>query len=419
MSPGARILLLAPTCDGEDVGESWLAYQWASSLAQRFEVTMLTSVKRGHRPASAQLPGVRVVEWPEPPGVGRLERLNSLMQPGYVPFYWKARRWLQRRLAAGERFAVAHQTVPAALRYPSPASDLGIPLVIGPVGGSLPSPPAFTPEEDTTAWYQRLRSLDRARLRHDPWLRRSFESADCVVGIAPYVRELLGGLSLRRFEVMSDVAVHAPWPAVDRSARSGPVRLLYVGRIVRTKGLRDLIRALGHLRDLDVVLDVLGDGSDRSTCEALARDLGVAGRVTFHGSVHRAVVDEFYARADVFAFPSYREPGGSVVLEAMAAGLPLVVCNRGGPAASTDDSCAIRLPAETPDQLAADCAAALRLLVTDLGLRLRMGAAARRHVGAAHLWSQRIDRMVGLYAEIARPDRSLTAATSPGTAAVR
>jgi glycosyltransferase involved in cell wall biosynthesis len=395
-----KLLMVAPACDGQDVGESWLAFQWASLLSTRYDLTLLTTYKRGHTPASEQLPRARVVEWSEPPLVGRLERLNSLLQPAYVPFYIRARRWIRRRLAEGELFDVAHQVVPVAMRYPSPAAGLGIPMIIGPVGGSLESPAAFLPEEGTTPWYQRLRKLDGFRLRHDPLLRRSFESAHCVLGIADYVSELLGDLSIRRFETMSDVALHEVHKVIDRSNRTGPVRLLHVGRIIRTKGLLDVIRAMGSLHDLSLTLDVLGDGPERPTCEAAVRELGLASRVTFHGSVARSVVDGFYERADIFVFPSYREPGGSVVLEAMAFGLPLVVCDRGGPGANVDDSCAFRLPAVSPKQLAADCAAAVRTLVEDSALRLRMGGAAREHAASAHLWARRLDQMLRLYEQL-------------------
>jgi glycosyltransferase involved in cell wall biosynthesis len=397
----AHVLLVAPACDGNDVGESWLAYQWAHRLSQRFHVTLLSTYKKGHVPPSQQLPAVRVVEWAEPPLVHRAERLNSLLQPAYVPFYSRARRYVRKRLAAGDRFDVAHQVTPVALRYPSPVVGLGIPLVVGPVGGSLLSPPGFALEEAATPWYQRLRRLDRFRLERDPLLRSTYQAADCVVGIAPYVRELLGDLRLRRFETLSDVAVQAVRPATPRVGRVGPVRLLHVGRLVRTKGARDAIRAMALLRDLPVVLDVVGDGSDRQACEDLVHDLGLVGRVTVHGAVPRAEVDRFYERADVFVFPSYREPGGAVVLEAMAHGLPLVVCDRGGPGANVSDACAVRVPAESPAQLARDVAVAVRRMVTDPDLRLRMGEAAREHVAATHLWDRRIDRMAELYEQVA------------------
>lgn len=397
-----KLLMIAPACDGEDVGEAWVAFQWAKRLSERHDLTLVTTHKRGHTPMARQLPDVRVIEWPEPRGVGRFERLNSLLQPGYAPFYIRARRWIRQRLASGERFDIAHQVVPVAMRYPSPAVGLGIPFVIGPVGGSLDSPPAFVAEEGATPWYQRLRGLDRWRVRHDPLLRRTYEGADCVVGVAEYVREFLSDLRLRRFEIMSETAVEQVHDAVDRSDRVGPVRLLHVGRIVRTKGLRDVIRAMDSLRDLDVVLDVLGDGNDREACERLIEDLDLGERITLHGSVPRGVVDEFYRNADVFVFPSYREPGGNVSLEAMSWGLPVVVCRRGGPGANVDESCALLLDASSPSQLAADCADAVRTLVQDPDLRRAMGEAGRQRAESTHLWSQRLGRMDGLYEELAR-----------------
>lgn len=400
-----KIVMIAPACDGEDVGESWVAFQWARLLADRCELTVVTTYKDDHTPLSAQLPGVRVIEWPEPPGVGRFERLNSLMQPGYVPFYVRARRWLRRALASGERFDIAHQVVPVAMRYPSPAAGLGVPLVIGPVGGSLDSPVGFVAEEGATPWWQKLRRLDSWRVRHDVLLRRTFESASCVVGVAPYVQQFLSPLRIRRFEIMSETAVHEIHDPIDRTGRGGPVRLLHVGRIVRTKGLRDIIRALAKLDDLDVRLDVVGDGSDRQACEDLASELGVASLITFHGQVPRSEVDAFYAAADVFVFPSYREPGGNVSLEAMSFGLPLIVCERGGPGANVDDTCAFRLAAVSPDQLADDCAGAIRTLVQEPARRRQMGENARTLAATTHLWSQRIDRMTALYAELVAPAR--------------
>jgi glycosyltransferase involved in cell wall biosynthesis len=394
------VLLIAPACDGQDVGESWLAHQWAELLSQRANVTLLTSHKRDHVPPSRQLDGVRVVEWPEPPGVGRFERFNSLLQPGYVPFYVRARRWARLRIAAGEHFDVVHQVVPVAMRYPCPATGLGVPVILGPVGGGLESPPAFVEEEGGTPWYQRLRALDQARLVYDPLLRRTYEEADCVVGIAPYVADLLSGLSLQRLAIMSETAIRALPSFPDRAGRTGAVRLLHVGRTIRTKGLRDVIRSLDRLRDLDVVLDVVGDGNDRSACEALVAELGLEERVQFHGSLPRDQVSRFYEAADVFVFPSYREPGGNVALEAMASGLPVVLCERGGPGANVDDGCGFRLRADTPTQLADDVAAAVRRLVTDPALRLQMGRAGRRKVESTHLWEHRVAQMLDLYENV-------------------
>lgn len=402
-----RVLLIAPTCDGTDVGEAWVAHRWAVGLAKHHEVTLLTYRKRGRKSAREQLSGIRVVEWTEPPLLGRVERLNSMLAPGYVPFYVRARRWIRQALSQGERFDVVHQPVPVAMRYPCPAIGLGLNVVVGPVGGGLDSPPEFLGAQDTDPWYVKLRRLDGWRLAYDPLLRRTYEQASCVLGIAPYVADKLGNLDLARFEVMSETAlIDLPAPK-DRSGRSGPVRALFVGRMIRSKGARDLVQALAQCRDLPLHVDIVGDGPDRQACEALAGKLAIGNRITFHGRQPRSEVERLYHEADIFVFPSYREPGGNVALEAMAHSLPLIVCDRGGPGAATNESCAIRLSVNSPAALAEDIAVALRRLTLDKALRLTMGQASYRHVKHTGLWEQRIGRVNALFAELA-PQASAT-----------
>ena len=395
-----KLLIIAPTCDGQDVGEAWVAFQWVRRLAERYDVTLLTYHKRGRVPASTQLPGVRVVEWPEPAILGWAERLNSMLKPGYIVFYLKARQWIRRAMASGEQFDLAHQIVPVAMRYPSPVAGLGIPYLIGPVGGSLDTPAGFDEDGETAPWYVGLRRIDRLRIRLDPFLRKTYERASCVIGIAPYVRDFLSRLSIRRLELVSETGLDSLPPPIDRSDRTGRVRLLFVGRIVRTKGVRDAIRAMALLKDLAVVLDIVGDGFDREKCEALVAELGLSGKVTFHGRRPRNEVDEFYEAADIFVFPSYREPGGNVIFEAMGWCLPLVVSDRGGPGAAVDGTSGIRIHPVNPDQYAREIANAVRLLVMDRALRLSLGNGARWRVTQTALWDQKVNAMGELYRKI-------------------
>jgi glycosyltransferase involved in cell wall biosynthesis len=395
-----KLLLIAPTCDGQDVGEAWHAYQWVRGLARRHDVTLLTYHKRGKVPASRQFSGLRVIEWAEPPLFGRAERLNSMLKPAYIPFYVKARRWIRRALARSEHFDIAHQPLPVAMRYPSPVAGLGIPYIIGPVGGSLDSPPGFQTEKDTAPWYVGLRAFDRMRMRLDPWLRATYDGADCVIGIAPYVGEFLESRSIRRFEIMSETAIEGLPEPVVRATDRGQVRLLYVGRLVRTKGVRESIRAMNQLRDLPVVLDIVGDGFDRAACETLAAEAGIADRVLFHGWQARDKVNDFYRAADIFVFPSYCEPGGNVAFEAMGYGLPLVVSDRGGPGNAVDETCGVRVHPVTPEQYAQDLAAAIRRLVENREVRLSLGKGARRRVADIGLWDRKLDKLDHLYAAV-------------------
>jgi hypothetical protein len=93
-----RLLLLTSACDAEDVGEAWVGFQWVSRLAARHDVTLLTMHRRDRTPPSQQLPDVRIFEWPDPKPFARQDRLNSLLKPGYIPFYRGACRWIRAAL---------------------------------------------------------------------------------------------------------------------------------------------------------------------------------------------------------------------------------------------------------------------------------------------------------------------------------
>jgi glycosyltransferase involved in cell wall biosynthesis len=156
------------------------------------------------------------------------------------------------------------------------------------------------------------------------------------------------------------------------------------------------------IRDLPVVFDIIGDGSDRAACDALVSELRLQDRVFFHGRQPRDAVDDFYAAADIFVFPSYREPGGNVIFEAMSFGLPLIACDRGGPGSAADDSCGIRLPAVSPKQYAQDIASAIARLVNDQNLRLSLGEKARRRVSEIALWDRKIEQLEAVYYMVLR-----------------
>jgi glycosyltransferase involved in cell wall biosynthesis len=401
MKKRLRVLALAPYCDGLDVGESWCAFQWVKNLSAFADVTLLALHRKGCDPVSEQLPNVNVVEWDEPSAMVGLKRFNSMLKPGYVAFYMRARSWLASALAAGEKFDVAHQFTPIALRYPSPLAGFSIPYVIGPLGGSLATPPGFEAECGSAAWYTRLRSLDGWRLTHDRTLKHSYRNAAAIIGVAPYVGELLKPAQPKCFRVMSELGIDDLAPQHARAMVPNRLRLVHVGRGVRTKGLRDAVRAMALLPEaLDVRLVSAGQGPEIDICRAEAQKLGVEDRIEFLGQVARSRIEELYANADGFLFPSFREPSGSVVFEALRHGLPVITADTGGPGYVIDKTCGLTVPAHTPEQLARDLAIAITQLASDTELRASLSAGARTRISAIGLWRNKVKWLLKLYGEL-------------------
>lgn len=397
-----KVALLSPGIDGTDVGEAFVAFKWAEALSREVDLTLLALQRQGRPPLAEQLPNARVVTWNEPSVLLRSERLNAMLKPAWPLLFSKVRRWMRAAAARGESFDIAHQIMPLPPRYPCPFQGLGVPYVLGPVGGALPTPEGFRDEVGAGAWYTRLRRLDAVRLARDPWLRASFSNADLVLGVAPYVADILAPVPLKRFEVELELGIDSG-TAMDpplRAADPRPLRLLHVGRGVRSKGLREVVRAMAQLRDLDLHLTSAGGGAeiDRARVEALS--LGVADRITFEGQVSRARVEALYAEADIFVFPSFREPTGGVLYEAMLAGLPIITTAYGGPDYIVTNACGLRLPVTTPDALTGSVAEAIRTLYDAPDRRLAMGRMARKEVLENGPWPRKAERLVSLYREV-------------------
>jgi len=103
--------------------------------------------------------------------------------------------------------------------------------------------------------------------------------------------------------------------------------VLYVGRIHESKGLGFLVRAV---EDIDCQVLIVGrDGGYRKELESLAERLGIQDRIIFTGGVSEKDLISSYFASDVFVLPSQHEGFGIVVIEAMAAGLPVIVSDRG------------------------------------------------------------------------------------------
>jgi glycosyltransferase involved in cell wall biosynthesis len=112
----------------------------------------------------------------------------------------------------------------------------------------------------------------------------------------------------------------------DRSRDGAPPEILTVGRVVPVKGQALLVEAVAELarRGVDVRLTVVGDGPQLDDLRTRAERLGVGDRVAFAGAVGQDRIRDYYARADVFALPSFAEGLPVVLVEAMATGLPVV-----------------------------------------------------------------------------------------------
>jgi glycosyltransferase involved in cell wall biosynthesis len=396
MTKKLRLFMIAPHMSGEATGEGFVAFKFAQALAPLVNLTVASFQSSRHTPLSQQLPQAEVVTWPQPERLLRRTRFRAMFKPEWFLFYRHVRQFLRRE--AG-RFDVAHQIMPQAMRYATPLRGHSMPYVIGPLGGSLPTPPGFAIDAISSRWYTQFRRLDGLRLRADPWLRASYAGASLILGVAPYVRRHLSSVPLNAYEDMIELGIDALPDQNPVRNWDGKLHLLHVGRVVRTKALRDVIRAMGELQDLPLTLTSAGEGEDLDACRREVDALGLSDRVRFLGLVPRSEVEGLYQQADLFVFPSFREPAGNVLFEAMRWGLPVIAADYGGPQSIVDDSCGLKVAVTEPVQFARDIAGAIRVLTADAALRQRLGAGAQARV-LREVWPDKATRLETLYRQL-------------------
>ena len=131
------------------------------------------------------------------------------------------------------------------------------------------------------------------------------------------------------FVVKNALIILSPksFPQVENFSPDKSFRLLFVSRLIPTKGLLETIRAVSILRDkgFDVFLDVSGDGETRPIAENLAKTLKISEFVKFHGHISEENVRKFYRESDVLVFPTFHIEGfPMVIFNALQFGLPIV-----------------------------------------------------------------------------------------------
>lgn len=224
------------------------------------------------------------------------------------------------------------------------------------------------------------------------WLERGCAPlARKIICVSDQVRQMgiEAGIDARRFVVVHNGLFDLPAGFRADPGAAEP-RAIMVARFAAPKDHATVIRALPQVPGLR--LDFVGDGPDEAAARRLAAELGVADRVTFLG--RRTDVPELLARSQIFILSSHSEAFPISTLEAMRAGLPVLVANVGGAGEAVRHGETGYL-FERADHAA--LAGRLRALAADPALRAAMGAAGRRLFEEEFTFERMYERTVGVY----------------------
>lgn len=414
---GLRVLIVAENASRRYGGEAALPMQFYEHLRRRGIATWLLT----HARVRSEFEGsdvadqvLYVEDWQLHRLLWRLgRRLPARIEyltTGYLSrlLTQASQRRQTRRLVKELSIDVVHQPIPVSPKEPSLLYDLGAPVVIGPLNGGMDFPSAFRSSDSL---------FTRFLLRAMRWLSHGLNAiapgkrkAAIILVANERTRVALPSGHSRCVETMVengvDLHLWQPRSPIQPSHAASHTRYVFMGRLVDVKRVDILLDAFSQAcRQQAMSLLVIGDGPLLPQLKRQAEALGILAsdgesksKVYFAGWMSQVDAAERLQTQDCLVLPSIRECGGAVVLEAMAAGLPVIAVHWGGPADYLDASCGILIPPEGPGFVAHEMTQALMSLARDPALRRQLGEQGRAKVEREFDWEKKIDRLLPIYA---------------------
>ena len=255
--------------------------------------------------------------------------------------------------------------------------------------------------------YRFLRNFARCL----PGYRKNHERADKVLAGSVATLEMLRVMfadASDRIDLLHENAVQDDFLVEPAGRTDDEIRLLFVGRLVPCKCVDVVIEAITLLSEnvrRRANLTIVGEGPERENLESQARRWKLENQVHFAGWVPQRQTVDFYRQSDVFCFPSVREFGGAVVLEAMASGLPCIVADYGGISEYVTGQSGFRIGLQSRENLCREMARRIEQLARDRDLLARMSLVARERA-REFTWESKARRTVDIYANLIEQERA-------------
>jgi glycosyltransferase involved in cell wall biosynthesis len=322
--------------------------------------------------------------------------LSSLSYPYFEYLVWKQ---FGARIRQGD-FDVVHRITPLTPTAPSSlakrCASAGVPFVLGPLNGGVPWPEGFDGERRREKEWL---SYVRAAYRLLPGIRRTYRLATKVLAGSRFTQGDLPAAYRDKYIYMPENGIDPErfWRKA-QSHDAGPLRAAFVGRLVPYKGPDMLLEsALELLRSGSMTIDIVGDGPLMPELRAFVQKHNLEKVVTLHGWVANEQVQDILCQCEVLAFPSIREFGGGVVLEAMALGVVPIVVDYAGPGELVTGETGLKIPIGTRESIVAGFRETLTRLSEDRSELAALSRNACDQVQKRFTWPAKARNICAIY----------------------
>ena len=410
-----RVLVIAEAANPEWVSVPLVGWSLANALRQVADVHIVTQIRNRDAMLRAGLVEGRdftaidseaiarplwavgnVLRMGEGKGWTMLQLINALSYPWFEHLIW---RQFGTAIRAGE-YDIVHRVTPLSPTISSglaaKCKQAGVPFMLGPLNGGVPWPRAFDGERRREReWLSYLRGA----YKFLPGRARMLRATAAIITGSTYTQSEIPAAYRSRCVFIPENAVDpARFSRKQAVPQDGVLRACFIGRMVPYKGPDMLLAAAAPLlRDGRMRLDMIGDGPMMEALRAQVAADGTADAVTFHGWLDHARVQDVAAQSVLLSFPSIREFGGGVILEAMALGLVPLVVDYAGPAELVTADVGFKVPLGKPAEIVAAFRDALETLAKDPSVLEPMSRVAQQKVQSHFTWDRKAAQVREVY----------------------
>lgn len=328
--------------------------------------------------------------------------LSALAYPYFEHLIWGQ---FGGRIRRGE-WAIVHRLTPLSPTAPSMLAAhcrrAGVPFVLGPLNGGVPWPREFdAARHEEKEWLSYIRNAYKLL----PGYRATRANAAAILVGSRDTWEQMPRWSRSKCVYVPENGIDPARFAPRRTPPTAlPIRAAFVGRLVPYKGADMLIEAAAPLvRAGKLVLEIIGDGPQMPELKQMVRREQIDGGVKLPGWVEHRALQGRLQEADVFTFPSIREFGGAVVLEAMALGVVPIVVDYGGPGELVTERTGFCVPIGSRQQIVSRFRSILTSLADDpRQIELRAEPAIRR-ARSLFTWEAKARQVLEVYRWVLNP----------------
>ena len=340
--------------------------------------------------------------------------IASLSYPYFERLVW---RQFGPRIQAGE-FDIVHRITPLTPTAPSliagRVAAAGVPFVLGPLNGGVPWPKGFDEERrKEREWLSYIRGV----YKWLPGYRNTTKFAAAILCGSRFTQSDLPARYASKYLYEPENGIEpGRFTARCSPHDQGPLRLCFIGRLVPYKGADIVLKAAESLlRSGAATVDIVGDGPMKADLQKWVVEQELDSAVRFHGWVQHGEVQHLLASCHALAFPSVREFGGGVVLEAMAVGLVPIVADYAGPGELVDDAVGFKIPMGDRNALTRSLANCLAMIAADPSVLAAKSTACVERIATQYTWDAKASRVVRLYEALMakREPRLIEWATTP------